>query len=99
MSSEVWWVLAEVILPPGVLANGYTKAFVNVTTLADSLEMAKEKLLACMADYNWHLIDVDKASPIDETDDHGDALNDMIDRTVNNPNAIIFGTFHTYKTN
>jgi selenophosphate synthetase-related protein len=42
---------------------------------------------------------VDRAEIIDEEAEYGDEVVDMIDRTRNNPSAIILGTFHTYKTN
>jgi hypothetical protein len=45
------------------------------------------------------LVLVDKADVIDEEAVFGEEVAGMIDRTRDNPNAIILGTFHTYKTN
>jgi hypothetical protein len=43
------------------------RTFVNVTTWADSLETAREKLSRYLESFKWHLISIEDAHPIDET--------------------------------
>jgi hypothetical protein len=49
---------------------------------------------------DWQLVSVEQAHIVNEDSEHyGDVELDQIGRTLNNPDAIILGTFHTYKTN
>jgi hypothetical protein len=96
---SIWLVTSEVQVEPSDLPSGSTSAFVNVTTWADSIEAIREKLSFYLERYNWHLISIEKANPIDESHDYGDEIEDMIERTRTNPQAIILGTFHSYKVN
>jgi hypothetical protein len=94
---QIWKVIAEVLVEPGDLPSGDTKGFLIVTTWADSLETARQKLSRYLESYKWHLISIEDAHPIDETLDYGEEIDDMIARTVRDGNAIILGTFHSYK--
>ena len=71
----------------------------NITTWADSVEAAKEKISAYLSTFDWHLISVDRADQIDDSRDYGEPIAEMLERTRSNPDAIILGTFHTYKEN
>jgi hypothetical protein len=42
---------------------------------------------------------VEQAYVVDDDKKYGEVEIDMIERTRNHPNAIMLGTFHTYKTN
>jgi hypothetical protein len=95
----IWLVTSEVLVEPGDLPSGSTKAFVNITTWADSVETIREKLSRYLETYKWHLISIEKAHPIDEAHDYGDEIEDMLERTKANPEAIILGRFHSYKEN
>jgi hypothetical protein len=95
----MWKVVAEVLVTPGALASGDTKAFVPVTTWADSADAAREKLSRYLESFKWHLISIEDAHPIDENQDYGEEIAEMIERTRNNPDAIILGTFYSYKEN
>lgn len=95
----MWMVMSEVLVEPGDLPSGATKAFVNVTTWADSLDTVRAKLSAYLESFNWHLISIEKAQPIDEHLDYGAEVAEMIERTRENPDAIILGRFFTYKEN
>ncbi len=48
--------------------------------------------------YGWKLLGIDRANPVSDDDDFGKEVEDMLERTKSNPNAIIYGTFHTYPT-
>jgi hypothetical protein len=46
--------------------------------------------------YGWKLLDVEGANPVPEAGDFSEEVEDMLERTRNNPNAIIYGTFYSY---
>jgi hypothetical protein len=94
----MWLILAE-ILSESDGSSGSKIGFMNITTWADSKESASSKIEKYLVSYWMHLVLVDKADVIDEESVFGDEVTEMIERTRNNPNAIILGTFHTYKTN
>ncbi len=95
----MWKLVAEVLVRPGDLPSGVTKAFVPVTTWADSADLAGEKLCQYLESFEWHVISIEAAEPVDETRDYGEEVEDMIERTRTNPKAIILGTFNSYKDN
>ena len=66
----------------------------NVTTWADSLDTVRAKLSAYLESFNWHLISIEKAQPIDEHLDYGAEVAEMIERTRENPDAIIWTFLH-----
>jgi hypothetical protein len=95
----IWLVTSEILVQPGDMPSGSTKGFVNITTWADSVETVREKLSRYLETFKWHLISIEKAQPIDESHDYGNEIEDMLERTRSNPDAIILGTFHSYKEN
>ena len=46
--------------------------------------------------YGWKLLDVERANPVPEAGEFSEEVEDMLERTRNNPNAIIYGTFYSY---
>jgi hypothetical protein len=96
---RIWKLVAEVFVKPGDMPSGLTKGFMNVTTWADSAELAGRKLAIYIERFNWHLISVEDAHPIDDSEEYDERIEDMIARTRANPDAIILGTFHGYKEN
>ena len=46
--------------------------------------------------YGWKLLGVDRANPAPEEGDFSEEVEDMLERIRGNPNAIIYGTFHSY---
>jgi hypothetical protein len=46
--------------------------------------------------YGWKLLGIDRANPVSDKDEFSEETEDMLERTRSNPNAIIYGTFHTY---
>ena len=71
----------------------------NVTTWGGSKEAVTSKIREYLKSTGWHLVSIEEANVIEEDAEYGDVVSDMIERTRDNPNAIILGTFHTYKTN
>lgn len=97
--NTIWLVTSEILVEPGDVPSGSTKGFMNITTWADSIETIKEKLSRYLETFKWHLVSIEKAHPIDESHDYGDEIERMLERTRSNPDAIILGTFHSYKEN
>jgi hypothetical protein len=71
----------------------------NITTWAGSKEAANSKIEKYLNSLGWSLVSVDKAEVIGGESEFGDEVAEMIERTRSNLNAIILGTFHTYRTN
>jgi len=46
--------------------------------------------------YGWKLLDVERTNPVPEADEFSEEIEDMLERTRKNPNAIIYGTFYSY---
>jgi hypothetical protein len=95
----MWLVLTEIVAQTGDTPSPSEIGFMNVTTWADSKEAASFKIKQYLESFGWHLVSVEEASVIEEGAEYSEAVMDMIERTRNNPSAIILGTFHTYKTN
>ena len=97
---QIWNVRAEITVESQDFPSGDTVGFMNIITWADSADSAQTKIEACFATFNWHIIGIEESAPIRENfiyDD--DEFADMIERAKINPEAIICGTFHSYKAN
>ena len=46
--------------------------------------------------YGWKLLDVERANPIPKDGEFSEEVKDMLAKTRMNPNAIVYGTFHSY---
>lgn len=96
---EIWMFCIELIAKTGDDDSPAEIGFMNVTTWADSQETAAGRIREYIDSLGWHLVVVESAHTVNEDGKYGDVELDQIERTRNNPNAIILGTFHTYKTN
>jgi hypothetical protein len=95
---RIWKIVAEILVEPGDMPSGLTKGFMNVTTWAESSDSAVDKLEKYIERFNWRVISIEDARPVADNEEYVDEqMQDMIDRTRTNPNAIILGTFHGYK--
>jgi hypothetical protein len=96
MGKEIWVGTIEISYfdheAPGTRKN----AFTVVTTWASSPEEFRQKCEIMLESYGWKLLDIDRANPAPEDYDYNDEVADQLERTRVNPNAIIYGTFHTY---
>ena len=93
---RIWKLVAEILVEPR--RHAMTKGFMNVTTWAESADSSRDKLAKYIERFNWHVISIEDARPVaDDEECEDEQMEDMIDRTRTNPNAIILGTFHGYK--
>lgn len=95
----IWMTTCEVLVGPGDLPSGSTKAFANIATWADSADTARQKISRYLESFKWYLISLEDAHPVDESRNYEEEVADMIERTKENPNAIILGHFFSYKEN
>jgi hypothetical protein len=97
---ELWNILAAIIVQPEDFSSGDTNGFMNIITWADSAEAAQKKIASYFLGFDWHVVGVEevKVLPLDFVSDN-DEFQDMFERARNNPDAIICGTFHSFKTN
>jgi len=96
----LWNVFAEITVEPTDFPSGDTAGFMNIVTWADSADTAQRKIAEYLATFNWHIVGVEEASPIKQDFVYdSDEFQEMVDRASSNPEAIICGTFHSYKVN
>ena len=94
---KIWILVVEVLVEPGDLPSGSTRAFTTVTTWAESPEKAREKLARYLMTFKWKLLDVEQTSPYSEELTYHENVAGMLEQTKDNPEAIILGEFHTYR--
>jgi hypothetical protein len=74
----------------------FQPAFTVVTTWATSPEEFRDKCVRMLENYGWNLLGVEQAKPVPNDGEFSEEVEDMLTRTRTNPNAIIYGTFHSY---
>ena len=94
---KVWITTAEIEVEPGDMPSGDTLGFMRITMWASSHEEFCQKLKAYLARYSWKLLSMEKTGVIDPVVNYGDEVNQMIDETLQDQNAIRLGTFYSYK--
>jgi hypothetical protein len=93
---EIWVGVVEISYSEDNAPSVFKHAFIVITTWASNSEEFHEKCIRMLESYGWKLIDVDQANPVIDSDAYNEEVEEMLERTRSNPNAIIFGTFHTY---
>ena len=96
MHSEIWLGTIEISYSDWENRSIRKNAFTVVTTWANNAEEFKQKCTEMLESYGWKLLGVERANPVPLDYDFSDEVSDMLERTRANPNAIIYGTFHTY---
>ena len=102
---ELWIGLVEVRSLKGrsEILGGTKGAFVNIVTWAlDAEGYKKNAELVIGGLKDLFVVDVITPEPVDVRRAHAkgdleDEIEDMISRAQDNPNAIIYGTFHTFE--
>jgi hypothetical protein len=94
--TEIWIGTIEISWSGEKTPEVFQPAFTVVTTWAASPEEFREKCARMLTNYGWKLLGVERANPVLESGEFGAEVEDMLERTRNNPNAIIYGTFYTY---
>jgi hypothetical protein len=92
----IWIGTVEISWSDEKTPNVFRPAFTVVTTWAVSLDEFREKCIRMLESYGWKLLDVGRANRVPENVEFGEEVEDTLERTRTNPNAIIDGTFHTH---
>jgi hypothetical protein len=98
MQPVIWIGTIEISFkdPEGPSEAKPKPAFTVVTTWASSLDEYGQKCKRMLEGYGWNFLGVEKAGPVPEDGEYSEEVEDMLERTRIDPNAIIYGTFHTY---
>jgi hypothetical protein len=98
------WIGITEVRPSSAKPNetiGHAKgAFVNIVTWASDAPEFKRNAELILDALGLIVVDVQNPEPVvvrRSKAEFDEAIKDMIDRAKSNPNAIIYGTFHTYK--
>jgi len=93
---QIWIGTIEVYFADSETPSVWKPAFTTVTTWACNSEEFKQKCTRMLDSYGWKLLGIERANPVSDEDEFSEETEDMLERTKSNPNAIIYGTFHTY---
>ena len=96
MQPQIWIGTIEVYFADSETPTIWKPAFTKVMTWARSSEEFRQKYTRMVDSYGWRLIGIERANPVSDDDEFSEETEDMLERTKSNPNAIIYGTFHTY---
>ena len=97
MTDKIWVTTAEVKVKPEDMSSGDTLGFMRVTMWAPTLEEFGRRLEAYLTKYEWVLLSMDKTEEVDPSRDYGDEVNQMVEETLKDPNAVRLGTYYSYK--
>ena len=76
--------------------NVFRPAFTVVTTWATSSQEFRENYIQILTSHGWNLLGVERANPVPNDGEFSEEVEDMLERTRSNPNAIIYGAFYSY---
>jgi hypothetical protein len=93
---DVWIGTIEISWSEDKTPTVFRPAFTVVTTWATSPEEFREKCVRMLDSYGWKLLHVEHANPVRKDGEFSEEIEDMLERTRTNPDAIIYGTFYSY---
>jgi hypothetical protein len=96
MDSEIWMGTVEINVATSESPDAMKRAFTVITTWASSYDEFARKCRQMMESHGWKLLSVERASPVPDDRIFSNDVEDMLERTRENREAIIFGTFHSY---
>ncbi len=97
MTPPVIWIgTVEIYWSDENTPKVFRPAFTVVTTWAVSPEEFREKCIRMLESYGWKLLGVERSNPLPDNGEFSEEIEDMLERTRGNPNAIIYGTFYSY---
>ena len=100
-TKQLWIGKVEVRPLKGSTALGDAKgAFVNIVTWAQSVEEYRRNVDLVLGELRLFIVEVENPEPVSVRSEKAvfeEDIQDMIARAQDNPNAIIYGTFHTWE--
>jgi hypothetical protein len=97
---ELWTGMVEVRrLPDCDLLRGSAGAFTWIVTWASNSAEFPDKAARLAASLGLYVFEVEREHPVghDPSSEVNDEIADLINRAEGNPDAILYGTFHTYR--
>jgi hypothetical protein len=98
---ELWVGLVEVRALKGAeILIGAKGAFVNLVTWASDADEFKSRAKIVFDKLSLFIVEIENNEPLSarrKKEELDEETEDMIARAENNPKAIIYGTFHTWK--
>lgn len=94
--AAIWIGSIEISWSDDKTPNVFRPAFTAVTTWAASPDEFRAKCVRMLDSYCWKLLGVERSNPVPENGKYSEEVEDMLERTKANPNAIIYGTFYSY---
>jgi hypothetical protein len=94
--NNIWIGTIEISWADEKSPNVFRPAYTVVTTWAANSEEFREKCRRMLEGYGWKLLEVERANPVPAKGAFSEEVEDMLERTKSNPNAIIYGTFYSY---
>jgi len=85
----IWIGTIEISWSDEKAPSMFRPAFTVVTTWADSSQEFREKCNRMLDSYGWKLLGVERSNPVPENGEFNEEVEDMLERTRSNPNAII----------
>jgi glutamate/tyrosine decarboxylase-like PLP-dependent enzyme len=89
---RLWIGTVELLTEPG--RDGHTRAFTNVIAWANELADYKETVESVVSKYQWTLLTVEHARPIEDGEEFNQEINEIIATAKSNANACIVATLH-----
>jgi hypothetical protein len=96
MDSEIWMGTVEINVADSESSDAMKRAFTVITTWAGSYDEFARKCGQMLENHGWKLLSVERASPVPDDRIFSNEVEDMLERTRENREAVIFGTFHSY---
>jgi hypothetical protein len=94
---NIWIATVELEVEPGDMPSGDTLGFMRITMWASSRPNLLHKIEEYLFEYKWKPLSVENVAIVDPSQDYGEEVNQMIDETSQDHNAVRLGTFYSYK--
>lgn len=99
-SQQLW--IAKVEVRPSnnsTILEGAKGAFVNLVTWASDIKEYRRRAGIVLGELELSIVDIEDAEPVSvrrTKSSFDEEIEEIITRAEDNPNAIIYGTFHTW---
>jgi hypothetical protein len=100
MSLPELWIGVIEVRPCSRAPDAVAGAFTNIVTWACDVEGFRKKAETVAATMDMYVAGIEWAEPLAERArkrTFTEEVDDMVLRAESNPNAIVYGTFHTYR--
>jgi hypothetical protein len=96
MKREIWLGLVELKYTDPKAPDNVKCAFTNVATWARDSQEFFQKAKEMIEHYGWELLGIEEAGPVDEKLEYSPVIEELIEKTRESPNAVLYGAFHAH---